>query len=171
MGAVTALLYSQRDPSVAGMVLDSPFSRLTALMLELASDQQLRVPKPLVRVALAMLRRSVRRRAGFDIDKVSPLDVVPHCHIPAFFGGWMTGAAGAAGAENCLGIRAGRQLGRNGFGGDVFCLRYLPLPLPQCTPARTRLWASTTASSWPRRMPATRTLCWWMGTTTAVGAV
>ena len=38
MGAVTALLYSQRDPSVAGMVLDSPFSRLTALMLELASD-------------------------------------------------------------------------------------------------------------------------------------
>ena len=128
MGAVTALLYSQRDPSVAGMVLDSPFSRLTALMLELATDQQLRVPKPLVRVALAMLRHSVRRRAGFDIDKVAPVDVVPLCHIPAFFGGWVgagqwvqrvqsseLGAAGRVGVRGreiacCRSPRAARSL-------------------------------------------------------------
>jgi alpha-beta hydrolase superfamily lysophospholipase len=51
MGAVTALLYSQQDPSVAGMVLDSPFSRLVDLMLELASDQQLRIPKPLLKAS------------------------------------------------------------------------------------------------------------------------
>jgi len=31
-------------------VLDSPFSRLVDLMLELASDQQLRIPKPLIKV-------------------------------------------------------------------------------------------------------------------------
>ena len=29
MGAVTALLYTQTDPSIAGLVLDSPFSNLT----------------------------------------------------------------------------------------------------------------------------------------------
>lgn len=28
MGAVTALLYGDNDPSIAGMVLDSPFSNL-----------------------------------------------------------------------------------------------------------------------------------------------
>ncbi len=28
MGAVTALLHGDRDPSIAGMVLDSPFSEL-----------------------------------------------------------------------------------------------------------------------------------------------
>ena len=53
MGAVTALLYSQQDPSVAGMVLDSPFSRLVDLMLELASDQQLRIPKPLLKASIS----------------------------------------------------------------------------------------------------------------------
>ncbi|GAB4812973.1 hypothetical protein N2152v2_000019 [Parachlorella kessleri] len=126
MGAVTALLYSQRDPSVAGMVsklgglegmvselgggeyyisgrgvftlraawlvatycevLDSPFSRLSDLMMELAMDQQLRIPKPLLKVALAMMRRSVRKRAGFDIDYVSPLDRAKESFIPALFG-------------------------------------------------------------------------------------
>ncbi|KAL4418794.1 hypothetical protein ABPG77_010203 [Micractinium sp. CCAP 211/92] len=85
MGAVTALLYSQKDPSVAGMVLDSPFSRLVDLMLELATDQQLRIPKPLVKVALAMLKRSVKKRAGFSVDKVAPLDTVANSFIPALF--------------------------------------------------------------------------------------
>ncbi|KAL4425310.1 hypothetical protein ABPG75_009326 [Micractinium tetrahymenae] len=85
MGAVTALLYSQQDPSVAGMVLDSPFSRLVDLMLELATDQQLKIPKPLIKVALAMLKRSVKKRAGFSVDKVAPLDTVAASFIPALF--------------------------------------------------------------------------------------
>ena len=36
MGAVTALLYADRDPSIAGMVLDSPFANLKILVNELA---------------------------------------------------------------------------------------------------------------------------------------
>ncbi|KAI3434931.1 hypothetical protein D9Q98_002985 [Chlorella vulgaris] len=86
MGAVTALLYSQQDPSIAGMVLDSPFSRLVDLMMELGTDQQLRIPKPLLKVALSMLKRSVRKRAGFSVDKVAPLDCVGASYIPALFG-------------------------------------------------------------------------------------
>ncbi|KAI7835678.1 hypothetical protein COHA_010417 [Chlorella ohadii] len=86
MGAVTALLYSQRDPSVAGMVLDSPFSRLVDLMLELATEQQLRIPRPLIKMALAMLKRSVKKRAGFSVDSVAPLDAVGNAFIPALFG-------------------------------------------------------------------------------------
>ncbi|CAL5224837.1 g7591 [Coccomyxa viridis] len=86
MGAVTALLYSQKDPSIAGIVLDSPFSRLRDLMVELCEEQKLPIPRAFMRIALSMMRRSVRRRANFSIDEVSPLDVVPGSFIPALFG-------------------------------------------------------------------------------------
>jgi pimeloyl-ACP methyl ester carboxylesterase len=87
MGAVTALLYSQKDPSIAGVVVDSPFSRLVDLMLELATTSGFsNIPRPLVRVALGFLRRSVRRKAGFSIDSVSPLDTVPSTYVPTLFG-------------------------------------------------------------------------------------
>lgn len=36
MGAVTALLHADRDPSIAGIVLDSPFSNMKLLVNELA---------------------------------------------------------------------------------------------------------------------------------------
>ncbi|GMH35675.1 hypothetical protein BSKO_03543 [Bryopsis sp. KO-2023] len=86
MGAVTALLYCKRDPSMAGVVLDSPFSKLTDLMLELVQDQQVPIPKAFVRVALAAMRRSVRKRAGFDIYQVAPLDSVGEAFVPVLFG-------------------------------------------------------------------------------------
>jgi hypothetical protein len=88
MGAVTALLYSQRDPSIAAVVADSPFSRLIDLMLELAvsGDGGISIPRPLVKVALGMMKRSVRRRAGFSIDDVAPLDAAPSMFVPALFG-------------------------------------------------------------------------------------
>ena len=35
MGAVTALMYADRDPSIAALVLDSPFSNLKTLAEEL----------------------------------------------------------------------------------------------------------------------------------------
>lgn len=40
-------------PAISGQVLDSPFSRLSDLMMELATDQQLRIPKPLIKVSQA----------------------------------------------------------------------------------------------------------------------
>lgn len=42
--------------------------------------------QPLVRMAAALMRRSVRRKAGFDIAAVAPLDVVSSCAAPAVFG-------------------------------------------------------------------------------------
>lgn len=32
------------------------------------------------------MKRSVRKKAGFEIDDVSPIDVVPSAFIPALFG-------------------------------------------------------------------------------------
>lgn len=88
MGAVTALLYSHRDPSVAGVVADSPFSKLVDLMFEIASNKEhgMSIPKPLVKLAMGLMRRSVRKRADFSIDDVSPCDVMPETFVPTLFG-------------------------------------------------------------------------------------
>lgn len=88
MGAVTALLYSHRDPSIAGVVADSPFSQLKDLMLEIATnkEQGLSIPRPFARMVLSLMKRSVRRRAGFSITSVSPERVMPETYTPTLFG-------------------------------------------------------------------------------------
>lgn len=63
MGAVTALLYSERDPSVAGIVLDSPFSRLTDLMRELVEEQRIPLWGLVGGTALKLMRRCAPRPA------------------------------------------------------------------------------------------------------------
>lgn len=68
-------------------MLDSPFSRLKDLMVELTEDQKLPIPRAFMRMALSMMKRSVKKRANFNIDDVSPLDVVGQSFIPALFGG------------------------------------------------------------------------------------
>lgn len=40
-----SLMYGSEDPSIAGMVLDSPFSDLVDLMMELVDTYKYRLPK------------------------------------------------------------------------------------------------------------------------------
>ena len=85
---MTALLHGDRDPSIAAMVLDSPFADLTRLceeMVDKARDQGINVPGFVSSVAIRMIRGSVKRQADFDIKDVSPIAHVPHCYIPALF--------------------------------------------------------------------------------------
>jgi acetyl esterase/lipase len=84
MGAVTALLHGDRDPSIAGMVLDSPFSNLRTLCDELAADNS-RVPKFLVSTAMSFVKKTIMKKAGFDLNKLSPITHVKECFIPALF--------------------------------------------------------------------------------------
>ena len=86
--SVTALMHGDRDPSIAGMVLDSPFSDLRTLceeMVDKARDQGINVPGFVSSVAIRMIRGSVLRQADFDIKDVSPISHAPHCFIPALF--------------------------------------------------------------------------------------
>jgi dienelactone hydrolase len=85
MGAVTALLHGDRDPTIAGMVLDSPFSSLRSLAHELVSHFEYKVPKFAVSAALSMVKSSVKKRAGFSVDELSPIEHVDSCWIPALF--------------------------------------------------------------------------------------
>jgi alpha-beta hydrolase superfamily lysophospholipase len=62
MGAVTALLYADRDPSIAGMVLDSPFTNLKVLVNELAKHYT-KMPSILVSGAIKLIRKTIQSKA------------------------------------------------------------------------------------------------------------
>ena len=102
MGAATALLYaSTRDPDVAAVVADSPYSGLVRLCRELVGkvrrraegDGDASAPRNFVagavtEAALALVRSSVKHRAGFDVYDVAPIDHVAnmrHSATPALF--------------------------------------------------------------------------------------
>jgi acetyl esterase/lipase len=88
MGAATALLHGERDPSIAAMVLDSAFSSLPTLaeeMVEMGRKQGLFAPNFIVRMAIQFIRSSVQKTAGFDINTLAPIDSADKCFIPALF--------------------------------------------------------------------------------------
>ncbi|KAK8635286.1 hypothetical protein V6N13_023163 [Hibiscus sabdariffa] len=86
MGAVTSLMYGAEDPSIAGMVLDSPFSDLVDLMLELVDTYKFRFPKFTVKFAIQFMRKSILKKAKFDIADLNTIKVVNSCFVPALFG-------------------------------------------------------------------------------------
>ncbi|KQJ93877.1 uncharacterized protein LOC100830635 isoform X2 [Brachypodium distachyon] len=86
MGAVTSLLYGAEDPSIAAMVLDSAFTNLHGLMLELVDVYKIRVPKFTVKMAVQYMRRVIQKRAKFDIMDLNVIKLAPKTFIPALFG-------------------------------------------------------------------------------------
>jgi pimeloyl-ACP methyl ester carboxylesterase len=86
MGAATALMFGDRDPSIACMILDSPFADLTQLaeeMVEKGRDQGILVPNFVVSVALRMIAGSVKKQANVNIKNISPIAHADKCFIPA----------------------------------------------------------------------------------------
>ncbi|KAL3626199.1 hypothetical protein CASFOL_029748 [Castilleja foliolosa] len=86
MGAVTSLMYGAEDPSIAGMVLDSPFSDLVDLMMELVDTYKIRIPKFTVKFAIQYMRRAIQKKAKFDITNLNTIKVAKSCFVPVLFG-------------------------------------------------------------------------------------
>uniref|UniRef100_A0A1D1Y8W8 Uncharacterized protein yqkD n=2 Tax=Anthurium amnicola TaxID=1678845 RepID=A0A1D1Y8W8_9ARAE len=86
MGAVTSLLYGAEDLSIAGMVLDSAFSNLFDLMMELVDVYKIRLPKFTVKMAVQYMRRVIQKKAKFDIMDLNAVQFAPKTFIPALFG-------------------------------------------------------------------------------------
>ena len=86
MGAVTAVLYARTNLSIAGVVLDSPFARLTDLIRDIVvRDIVAEAPTVLVSAAILALRTSIRRRIGVDIAHIDALAAAGECYQPALF--------------------------------------------------------------------------------------
>ncbi|XP_028758389.1 uncharacterized protein LOC114717421 isoform X2 [Neltuma alba] len=86
MGAVTSLMYGAEDPSIAGMVLDSPFSDLVDLMMELVDTYRIRLPKFTVKFAIQYMRKAIQKKAKFDITNLNTIKVAKSCFVPALLG-------------------------------------------------------------------------------------
>ncbi|EQC34841.1 hypothetical protein SDRG_07645 [Saprolegnia diclina VS20] len=73
---------------VTWLVLDSGFTDLTSVLLDMVKAAQrdgLSLPSFLVSAALALVRASIKRRAGFDPQAVAPHAAIEQCHLPAIF--------------------------------------------------------------------------------------
>lgn len=86
MGAVTSLMYGAEDPSIAGMVLDSPFSNLVDLMMELVDTYKYPFPKFTVKLAIQHMRRIIKKKANFDIMDLDTIQVAKCCFVPVLLG-------------------------------------------------------------------------------------
>jgi pimeloyl-ACP methyl ester carboxylesterase len=85
MGAATALLHADRDPTIAGLVLDSPFSSLSILVDELYKKHASKYPGFLFSILQWFVKKSVKSRANFDLDDLNPMTHVDQAFIPAQF--------------------------------------------------------------------------------------
>ncbi|XP_020272371.1 uncharacterized protein LOC109847549 isoform X2 [Asparagus officinalis] len=86
MGAVTSLMYGAEDPSIAGMVLDSPFSNLVDLMMELVDTYKYPLPKFTVKLAIQHMRKVIRKKANFDIMDLDTIKVAKCSFVPVLLG-------------------------------------------------------------------------------------
>ncbi|KAF8097649.1 hypothetical protein N665_0284s0016 [Sinapis alba] len=86
MGAVTSLMYGAEDPSIAAMVLDSPFSDLVDLMMELVDTYKFPLPKFTIKFAIQYMRRAVQKKAKFDITDLNTINVAKSCFVPVLLG-------------------------------------------------------------------------------------
>eukprot|EP00439_Symbiodinium_sp_Y106_P082174 s348_g21.t1 len=84
MGAVTALLHADRDPSISALVLDSPFASLRDLATELAGRKAM-LPSWATRAIIPGARAAIRARAGFDIEDLEGKSHARQCFMPALF--------------------------------------------------------------------------------------
>ena len=84
MGAATSLFHGARDPSIAAMVLDSPFVSLQQLSEELCK-QYSKVPLFVARFIFRFLRKTIKKKAQFDISRIRPIEAAEKCYIPALF--------------------------------------------------------------------------------------
>ena len=85
MGAVTAIMYGDRDPSIAGMVLDSPFCSLKVLTEEIAKEKASSIPNFILNKGVSMIRDTIKEKAKFDINDIEPKVYAERCFIPALF--------------------------------------------------------------------------------------
>lgn len=85
MGAVTAIRYSTKDPTISCIILDSPFAQFKRLVHELVKNRA-SVPNFLISMVLGMLRRKVKKKAKFDVLELKPIESIQNLKMPILFG-------------------------------------------------------------------------------------
>eukprot|EP01012_Entosiphon_sulcatum_P015701 TRINITY_DN2066_c0_g1_i1.p1 TRINITY_DN2066_c0_g1~~TRINITY_DN2066_c0_g1_i1.p1 ORF type:complete len:403 (-),score=41.10 TRINITY_DN2066_c0_g1_i1:135-1343(-) len=82
MGAATSIMYGSRDPTIAAIVADSPFSSLTEIMEDIVETYKSWIPKGATRLAIKMVRRTILQKAHFDLKDLNTLQSARNCKVP-----------------------------------------------------------------------------------------
>jgi len=84
MGAATTMIYSHTDDRIKAIVMDSPFADFSLLAKELVL-KQIKLPNFLVEGALKIIKGTVKKKNGLDIEKLKPIESAPLTTQPAIF--------------------------------------------------------------------------------------
>jgi len=84
MGSVAAILYAFTDPSIIFIVLDSPFSNLKKLALEIAQDKT-NIPSIFIKGLFFFVSSKVKTQTNFNIDDMDLQKYISKIFMPAFF--------------------------------------------------------------------------------------
>ena len=84
MGAATTLLYSNKDPRIKAICLDSPFSDFRRLVKELASNNT-SYPNFIIETILNFLGKKIKKKNGLDINLLKPIDKAKETFQPGMF--------------------------------------------------------------------------------------
>ena len=89
MGAVTALLYTikNRTNNIKGLILDSPYSNLRNLAIELAQNS-IKLPKFMISPIIDNIDKVIKKKANFGLpqmDLIALLKKTGPLNIPAYF--------------------------------------------------------------------------------------
>lgn len=83
-GAVAGLLYTDKDPTIGGLVLDSPFASLRQLAEE-EINKRVSIPGFIKSVAMDYVRKSILKAAEFDVNDLNILENISNSYTPALF--------------------------------------------------------------------------------------
>lgn len=85
MGAVSCILYAEgHQNEVKMMVLDSPFSNLREMLIQIGQSK-VKMPSVLISIALSVISSSITEKLGVNILDLEPGKVAERCNIPAMF--------------------------------------------------------------------------------------
>lgn len=86
MGAATCLLYNSKknNMKISAACYDSSFSNFNQLAKELCK-KMINIPGLLISAALSIIRRSIIKRNGLDIEMLNPVNGSCNINIPGFF--------------------------------------------------------------------------------------
>jgi cephalosporin-C deacetylase-like acetyl esterase len=82
MGAATAIMYCANHSDVTAICCDSAFASLYKVMVDLVKTRKKWVPEAAVKLATKQIRKSIKKKAQFDIKQLNTVACARRCTVP-----------------------------------------------------------------------------------------
>ncbi len=84
MGGGTAVIAAYNDPSIQGIVVDSAFSTMKKVAVELG-QKQIKLPSFILKAFVLFLQKSIYKQAGFKLRDLNILEFIKKVRCPVHF--------------------------------------------------------------------------------------